>query len=136
MRGEALREANMDEAVAYGGGSVHVWGAIFSAGKSPLVILDRNGNAEVYRNILENYLLPYGRGLFGDNFRDQDDNARPHRARLVKNYCAQQGILGMEQPARSPDLNPLEHIRSDMSSELNNMDNPPQNIAEHRVALE
>lgn len=135
MRGEALREADMGEAVAYGGGSVHVWGAICSHGKSPLVVLDRNVNAVVYRDILANSLLPYARGLFGDNFRYQDDNARPHRARLVEVYCAQQRVVGMEQPARSPDLNPIEHIWSDMSRELNNMDNPPQNLAELRAAL-
>ena len=135
MRGEALRADCVGEAVAYGGGSVHVWGAICSAGQSHLVLLDRNVNGAVYRDILANSLLPFARRVFGDNFRYQDDNARPHRARVVEDYCAQNGIQGMEQPARSPDLNPIEHVWSDMSRALNTMDNPPQNLAQLRVAL-
>uniref|UniRef100_A0A671M3K2 Tc1-like transposase DDE domain-containing protein n=1 Tax=Sinocyclocheilus anshuiensis TaxID=1608454 RepID=A0A671M3K2_9TELE len=34
----------------------------------------------------------------------------PHRARLVTEYLEEEGISRMEWPARSPDLNPTEHI--------------------------
>ncbi|GBM26964.1 hypothetical protein AVEN_196904-1 [Araneus ventricosus] len=39
-----------------------------------------------------------------------DDNARPHRARLVRSYLESETIPQMAWPARSPDLNPLEHV--------------------------
>ncbi len=38
--------------VAGGGGSVHVWGAFCKHGKCDLVILDQNVTGAVYRDIL------------------------------------------------------------------------------------
>ncbi|GFX44562.1 transposable element Tcb2 transposase [Trichonephila clavipes] len=39
-----------------------------------------------------------------------DDNCRPHRANLVEDFPFEKGILRMEWPACSPDMNPIEHI--------------------------
>ena len=39
-----------------------------------------------------------------------DDNARPHRARVVTDYLRDESITTLTWPARSPDLNPIEHI--------------------------
>ena len=39
-----------------------------------------------------------------------DDNARPHRARVVTEYLEHEGIERMDWPARSPDINPIEHV--------------------------
>jgi transposase len=38
-----------------------------------------------------------------------DDDARPHRARVVNKYLQHESIELMEWPAKSPDLNPIEH---------------------------
>ncbi|GFU00952.1 DDE_3 domain-containing protein [Trichonephila clavipes] len=35
---------------------------------------------------------------------------RPHRARIVEEYLEDHGLERMEWPARSPDLNPIEHL--------------------------
>ena len=40
----------------------------------------------------------------------QDDNARPHRARVITDYLQNVGAERMERPATSPDLNPTEHL--------------------------
>ncbi|GFT45725.1 transposable element Tcb1 transposase [Trichonephila clavipes] len=40
----------------------------------------------------------------------KDDNARPHRARLVENMLEAETMQRMEFPACSPDLNPIEHV--------------------------
>ena len=80
----------------------------------------------LYRGILQNTLVPFARHYFGDNYRYQDDNATPHRARVVLDFLQQGNVTKMEQPPRSPDCNPVEH---------SSMDNPPQNLDELRQAL-
>lgn len=49
-------------------------------------------------------------GAIGETFLLQDNNARPHRARLVKQYLEEETTVCMEWPALSPDLNPIEHV--------------------------
>ena len=65
---------------SFGGGSVMVWGGISLTGKTRLVIIGGNLNAERYRDeILQPVAIPYLHSL-GPNSILQDDNARPHRA--------------------------------------------------------
>ncbi|GBO20968.1 hypothetical protein AVEN_157876-1 [Araneus ventricosus] len=39
-----------------------------------------------------------------------DDNARPHKTRLVRSYIESETIPQMAWPAISQDLNPIEHV--------------------------
>ncbi|GBN07333.1 hypothetical protein AVEN_96598-1 [Araneus ventricosus] len=43
----------------------------------------------------------------GTDAKFMDDQARPHRARLVRSYLESETIPQMAWPARSPDLNPI-----------------------------
>lgn len=62
-----------------------------------------------YRDeILHVHVRPYA-GAIGDDFILMDDNAPAHRARIVDEYLQQETIVRLEWPARSPDLNPIEH---------------------------
>lgn len=135
LPGERFLEDCQVDRVQAGGGSIHVWGAFHNDAKSPLVPLDRNVNGVVYRDILRDTLVPFARQHFGDNFRYQDDNATPHHARVVTAYLQQEDITKMEQPSRSPDCNPIEHLWDELGRAVNNMDNPPQNLNELRQAL-
>ena len=49
-------------------------------------------------------------GAIGPQFIHMDDNARPHRARMVEDYLQQETIVRMDWPARSPYRNPIEHV--------------------------
>ena len=39
-----------------------------------------------------------------------DDNASPHRSRVVTAYLQSEAVTSVPWPAISPDLNPIEHI--------------------------
>ena len=87
-----------------------VWAGISAQGKTDLHVID-NGTLTALRyvnEILDVYVRPYA-GAVGENFILMDDNARAHRARITDKYLEQATIVRMEWPARSPDLNPIEH---------------------------
>ena len=121
--------------VQAGGGSVHVWGAFHNSAKSPLVLPDGYLTGVLYRGILQNTLVPFARHYFGDNYRYQDDNATSHRAREVLDFLQQGNVTKMEQPPRSPDCNPIEHLWDELGRAISSMDNPPQNLDELCQAL-
>ena len=94
----------------FGGGSVMVWAGISAQGKTDLHVID-NGTLTALRyvnGILDVYVRPYA-GAVGENFILMHDNAHAHRARITDQYLEQATIVRMEWPARSPDLNPIEH---------------------------
>jgi hypothetical protein len=70
---------------------------------------------------------PYA-GAVDDGFIFMDDNARPHRARVVTDYLENETIERMEWQSCSPDMNPMQ-LR---------MSNTPekQNEKQHRVRVE
>ena len=81
-RGHRLLQQNIVQTHS-GGGSVHVWGAFWRGGRCQLVVLHEYVNGAVYRETLNQHVLPLVHVL-GDPQRDwlfQDDNALPHRAR-------------------------------------------------------
>ncbi|CDQ68294.1 unnamed protein product [Oncorhynchus mykiss] len=63
-----------------------------------------------YRDeILRPLVRPYA-GAVGPGFLLMKDNARPHVAGVCQQFLQEEGIDAMDWPARSPDLNPIEHI--------------------------
>ncbi|UYV74169.1 hypothetical protein LAZ67_11002297, partial [Cordylochernes scorpioides] len=91
--------------------------------------------AQRYRNeILEPYLRPY-RDQIGHNLIFMDDNARPHRARLVNEYLQSENIRRMDWPAISPDLNPIEHVWDALGRRIGARHPSPRTLVELRTAL-
>lgn len=79
--GERYRDDLIQHSRQAGGGSIHVWGAIWFDGRSSLHVLRQNINVEMYCRVLNNFL---GGGHFPDDqWILQQDNATPHQCQAV-----------------------------------------------------
>ena len=94
----------------WGGGSVMVWAGIWSTGRTDLVVVNGNMNWQRYLNDIVVPVVVPNLQRIDNGAVFQDDNARPHRAIGVQDYFRQHGIQRMDWPARSPDMNPIEHL--------------------------
>ncbi|GFW43274.1 DDE_3 domain-containing protein [Trichonephila clavipes] len=84
-------------------------------------------------------LLPYVRlftGAMGLQFLFMDDNAPCHRTVAAEQLLESEDIERMDWPARSPDLNPIEHVWDFLGGRLAARTLPPVTIRELRLALQ
>ena len=128
---------NIATTVPGGGGLVMVWGCISYDCRLDLITIPGTLNAQRYQeNVLEPHVVPHfedhtlaSRPIF------MDDNATPHRARVVKDYLQATAIETLPWPARSPDLNPIEHLWDILGRQMRSRDPPVQNLQELTQAL-
>ena len=83
-------------------------------GVEQLAISLQNINVDVYREILQSFLLPSLDEQFdSSDFIVQDDNASPYRSEKLKHflkYNVNSPIKTMKWSSNSPDLNLIENI--------------------------
>ena len=71
----------------FGGGGILVWGGISWSGKTDIVVIRGNLNGQRYRDeILNEHVRLFAGAMGPDDMVFVDDNARPHRNRLVDQY--------------------------------------------------
>lgn len=126
-RGERLAPACIRQVVPFGGGGVMVWGGICGENKTDLVIVQGNMNAVQYRDqVLQPVVLPFLHNQpQGTVF--QHDNARPHIARLTRDFLNHHNVHVLPWPACSPDMNPIEHLWDHLDRQIRRRHQPPDN---------
>ncbi|GFU61175.1 transposable element Tcb2 transposase [Trichonephila clavipes] len=136
-RGSRNHPSNIIERDTYGGRGVLVWGDIMLGSRTDLHIFDAGSdNGTRYCNEI---LLPYVRhfrGAMGLQFLFKDDNAPCHRSVAAEQLLESEDIESMDWPARSSDLNPIEHVWDFLGRRLAARTLPPVTIGELRLALQ
>ena len=95
----------------FGCASIIVWGCFSHEHKLGLKVVGQTLTGQRYiDDILEPILYPHFRAHQPARPIFQDGNAQPHRARIVADSFAQEGIENLQWPSSSPDMNPTEHV--------------------------
>ena len=63
-----------------------------------------------------------------------DDNAPPHRGRIIREWLLETGVPQMKLPALSPDLNPIENLWDQLSHRVEARNSVPRSLNDLRAA--
>ncbi|GFV94413.1 transposable element Tcb2 transposase [Trichonephila clavipes] len=114
---------------------VLVWGAITYDSWSTLIVMRGTLKGQRYvDDILRPHVGPFLNGLPGAIF--QQDNARPHTARVAKDFLRH--FQTLPWPDRTPDLSPVEHVwdqlkrQMPLSHSVHNLELAVQDLLAHR----
>ncbi len=114
--------------------SVMIWAAVTSAGVGPLCFLKSTVNVAIYQEILEHFMLPSADKLYGDaDFIFQLDLAPVHTANGTKSWFNDHGVILLDWPANSPDLNPIENLWCIVKRKMR--DTRPNNADDLKAAI-
>ncbi|UYV61919.1 hypothetical protein LAZ67_1007069, partial [Cordylochernes scorpioides] len=120
-RGERSNPAAIVERPTVRQRGILVWGAIAYDSRSPLLRIQGTMTAQRYvDDVLPPVTLPYLQGV--SNALYQQDNARPHTARISQQ--ALQDVQMLPWPPYSPDLSPIEHVWDIIGRRLHALSQP------------
>lgn len=118
--GPAYSDHHYHRMVKFGGGHVMVWGCITYSGVGQLAFIDSTMDAGLFVRVLSTCLESTCR-VFDLDIRSiilQQDNDPKHTSKVAREYLQQQGIVSMEWPSCSPDMNIIEHVWNDVDRRL------------------
>ncbi|GFX71519.1 transposable element Tc3 transposase [Trichonephila clavipes] len=90
---------------------------------------------QIYRNVILEQHVRLFRSIMGAEFLFMDNNARPHRANIVDECPQLEDIPGMDWPAYSLDMKPIEHVWDMLGRRIAARQPPPTCPLELRRAL-
>ncbi len=109
-----------------------MWGCMTFYGVGGACWAKEGVDSETYVDILEGYVIA-SRDYYGmkaATFVFQQDNARVHTTRIVKEFFVKKRIKVLEWPANSPDLNPIEHLWAYIKYRLGQYQESPSTLQE------
>ena len=88
-----------------------IWSCFSRQGVGSIAVLPGTMTAGRYQQVLEDHLLPVAHQWFpGGDWTFIQDNAPCHKSFSTQAFMAQKGILCMDWPPYSPDLNAIENL--------------------------
>ncbi|GFX18344.1 transposable element Tcb1 transposase [Trichonephila clavipes] len=133
--GTRYHQENTIERHRYGGTGWLVWGGIILSSRTDLHVQSVTMTGHIYRDVILEQHVRLFRGAMGAEFLFMDDNARPHRAKIVDECLQSENITRMDWPAYSSDLNPIEHVWDMLGRRIAARQPPPNCLPEFRRTL-